>query len=469
MGAGEGESPIDDDWVGAVLDEGPPDDPYARSPHDVQADLANARRLADMFGDQLRHVVAWKKWLCWDGTRWLVDDTGEAVRYAKKVADSLPATVGKARTPTRSQTASGINAMLTLAATEPRIALAADQLDADPYLFNCANGTLDLRTGELHPHNRDDLLTKMAGAAYDPEAAGPEWVGFLERIQPDEAMREFLARLFGHAMLGKVVEHILAIFYGIGANGKTTLVEAVDNVFGDYGRPVDPGLPIDRGDVHPTGTAALFGLRLAVTHETDQGRSLAEGTVKRLTGGDRITARRMREDFWDFDPSHSIVMHTNHKPVVRGTDEGIWRRLRCVPFDVVIPEPERDGELPDRLALEADAILAWVVEGYRQWAEHGLDDPKAVTDATKSFRGESDMLAVFLEERCIANPHMTVKSSELFAAWVDWCKRENVDAGTQTAFSRDLSNRGYDKKKARGNNVWIGIGLYADEPNEEGH
>jgi putative DNA primase/helicase len=279
-------------------------------------------------------------------------------------------------------------------------------------------------------------------------------------------MRDFLARLFGHALLGKVVEHVLAILYGVGANGKTTLVEAVTGTFGDYARPIDPGLLIDRGDVHPTGVAALFGLRLAITHETDAGRRLAEGTVKRLTGGDKITARRMRENFWDFDPSHSIVMHTNHKPIVRGTDEGIWRRLRFVPFGVVIPEDEGDGKLPERLQLEADGILAWVVDGYRQWQDRGLAEPEQVTTATTAFRGESDMLGLFLEEKCRldAGPFATVQSSHLFAEWVTWCKRENVEPGTQTAFSRDMTDRGHDKKKdGLGRMVWAGIDLYRTE------
>ena len=276
-------------------------------------------------------------------------------------------------------------------------------------------------------------------------------------------MRDFLARLFGHALLGKVVEHVLAILYGLGANGKSVLVETVTKAFGDYARPVDPGLLIDRGDVHPTGTAALFGLRLAVTHETDAGRRLAEGTVKRLTGGDKITARRMREGFWDFDPSHSIVMHTNHKPVVRGTDEGIWRRLRFVPFDVVIPEHERDRNLPERLALEVDGVLSWVVAGYRQWQDRGLAEPEQVTTATASFRGESDMLRLFLDERCTTNPHSHVRSTDLFEAWQNWCKRENVAAGTHTAFSGDLVARGYDKGHSRVGKIWRGIGLYPDE------
>jgi putative DNA primase/helicase len=462
---------VDELWTLVRLDPPEVDDAQAResapqvATDDDQGDLANARCLVAKFGDQLRYVVPWRKWLCWDGARWAPDDTGQAWRYAKKMADTLPRRTAKGG-PARAQTAPGLGAMLQLAGTEPGIAVAPSALDPDPYLLNVRNGTLDLRTGQLRPHDRADLLTKVAGASYDPRAAAPEFVTFLVRIQPDPAMMEFFARLFGHAVLGKVVEHVLAIFYGVGANGKTTLVEAVTGALGDYARPVDPGLLIDRGEVHPTGTAALFGLRLAVTHELDAGRRLAEATVKRLTGGDKITARRMREDFWDFTPSHSLIMHTNHKPIVRGTDEGIWRRLRFVPFNVVIPEHERDPKLPDRLALEADGILTWIVAGYRQWQNRGLAAPEQVATATATFRGESDMLGLFIAERCRLNagPHATVQSSHLFASWCEWCRRENVDAGTQTAFSHELTDRGYDKKKdGLGRMVWTGIDLYADE------
>jgi len=430
---------------------------------DSEADLANARRLAATHGEHLRYVVPWKKWLCWDGRRWKLDETGEAARCAKAVADTLPKKT-KAGRPARAQTAAGINAMLALAATEPDIAVAPAMLDAKPHLLNVANGTLDLRTGQLRPHDPADLITKVCNAAYDPDAEAPEFAAFLRRVQPDEAMRGFLARLFGNALEGVVTEHVLPVFYGVGANGKTTLVETLAYVLGDYARPVDPGLLLARGEVHPTGLAALFGLRLALTHETDEGRRLSEATVKRLTGGDTITARRMHEDFWDFAPSHTIVMHTNHKPIVRGTDEGVWRRLKLIPFAVVVPPEEQDAKLPGRMRAEADGILAWAVAGHGEWQDRGLAEPGAVTAATSTYRSESDTLAAFLAERCMPNPHAHVRSAELFAAWVEWCRRENVDAGTHTAFSRNLQDRGYEKKRGTGGTkIWLGISLYADE------
>ena len=354
--------------------------------------------------------------------------------------------------------------MLTLAGTEEGIVVSPDDLDADPYLLNCRNGTFDLREGELRPHDPADLLTKMAGTAYDPAAEGRVFAAFLERVQPDPDMRGYLARLLGHALEGRIVSHVLPIFHGDGGNGKGTLIAAVLAALGDYADAADPELLTARTfDAHPTGTADLYGLRLAVLHESDHGRRLAEGTVKRLTGGDRLKARRMREDFWSFEPSHTFVMLTNHRPVVSGADEGIWRRLRLVPWDVVIPPAERDEELGDRLALERAAVLAWLVAGYHDWRARGLADPEPVTRATDAYRAESDALGRFLDQQCLTGPHYHVRSAELFAAWSKWCAAEGEDPGTQTAFSVALTNRGFDKRATKAANVWTGLGLASDD------
>jgi putative DNA primase/helicase len=459
---------------GEPPDDCPKCDPFNVDPNQPHTDLGNARRLVAAHGKTLRHVPSWRKWFVWDGARWARDITGEHHRAAKTVArhltedaqdlpdgDLRKALLNAAR---RAESAPGVRGMVELAATELGVALAPGQLDADPDILNTASGVLELDTGILRPHDPALNLTKVTAAAYDPDAEAPEFAKFLERIQPDAAMREFLARLLGHALSGRVREHVLPILYGVGANGKSTLVEVVRRLLGDYAATVDPGLLIDRGEVHPTGTADLFGLRLALTHESDQGRRLAEGTIKRLTGGDAITARRMREDFWSFEPSHSLVMVTNHAPVVTGTDEGIWRRLRIVPFEIVIPPDERDPDLPDRLDEERDGILRWLVEGYRSYLRCGLHEPAKVTAATKGYRDGSDMLGLFLDERCLTGPHLYVKSSELFAAWLTWCAKENIQAGSQKAFSDAIADRGFDKKKdGSGSMRWAAIGLASDE------
>lgn len=441
------------------------------------SDLGNARRLVAQYHNRLRHVPVWHKWLIWDGQRWTLDRTGEAPRSAKAIVTPLANRMRWAakkaiaekeqaalmRAAMRLESVNTIRAMLELAGTEIEVALAPEDLDGWPDLLNTSSGTLDLTTFEVSKHDPNMHLTKVTSAPYDPTAEAPMFTAFLERIQPDPDMREFLARLLGHTISGRVHEHLLAIAYGVGANGKSTLMELVREVLGDYAATTDPGLLIDRGDAHPTGIADLFGLRLALTHETDQGRRLAEGTVKRLTGGDRIRARRMREDFWEFDPTHSIVMVTNHRPVITGKDEGIWRRLRLVPFDEVIPPEERDADLPAKLRTEAAGVLRWLVEGYRSYLERGLDEPAAVTEATERFRKDADHIGLFLTEKCVLIPHVSIGSTALFNAWVKWCTAENIDAGTQTAFSIELSDKGFDKGKSHGSMVWKGIGLKSED------
>lgn len=438
-------------------------------------ELGFARRLVGKHGDELRYVVPWNRWLVWNGTRWAPDADGHVQRCMKVIAREIHTSLirdSKAdpdmlRAAKRAESSSGVKGALTLAATEPEIAITPDRLDAHPFLLNCANGVIDLRTGERLDHDPDLLLTKMAGAPYEPEAEGTVFAKFLERIQPDEDMRLFIRRLLGLSLEGKVTAHVLPIFYGDGANGKSTLTDAVMNALGDYADAADPDLLRARTfDAHPTGVADLFGLRLALLHESDAGHRLAEGTVKRLTGGDRLKARRMREDFWSFEPSHTFVMLTNHKPLVGGTDEGIWRRLRLVPFEVIIPGPERDEDLGDKLAEEAGAILAWLVGGYLDWRRYGLAEPDKVTEATQAYRAESDPLGRFLGERCLSMPAMHSGSSELFGAYEKWCAAEREDPGTPKAFADSLKAKGFESYKSHGLMRWRGVGLAAENSAE---
>jgi putative DNA primase/helicase len=442
-------------------------------PGEPWTELGYAHRLIHVYGDRLRYVPAWRRWLIWDGQRWAHDGTGQSARWAKVIARRLTtdalaepgeqerkAALALAR---RGESSAAIRGVLTLASTAEGIAVTPDDLDADPFLLNCANGTLDLRTGQLGEHDPAHLLTKMTRAAYDPGAAGSEFAKFLERVQPSSDMRRYLAQLTGHALEGRVVTHILPIHYGVGANGKSTYIDAVVDALGDYGDAADPELLTARDfAAHPTGVADLYGLRLAVLHESDHGRRLAEGTVKRLTGGDRLKARRMREDFWHFEPSHTFAMLTNHKPVISGTDEGVWRRVVLVPWDVVIAKEERDEQLGDRIKLELDAVLAHLVAGCLDWRANGFAEPDQVVKATAAYRAESDALARFIGQRCLTGPHWRIRSSELFTAWQKWCGAEGEEPGSQTAFSTDLTNRGFDKKHTEAGKFWTGLGLAGD-------
>lgn len=439
-------------------------------PDEPRTDLGYARRLVYVHGDALRYVPEWRRWLVWTGRRWERDATGEASRSMKAIArritrDALAggddAEIREAR---RGESAHAIAGALTLAGTEPGVVVAVKELDSDPFALNCANGTLDLTSMRLRPHDPADLLTKLTGCDYEPDAAGPQFDKFMERVQPDVEMRQYLARLLGHALEGRVTTHLLPIFCGQGANGKSTFVAALMAALGDYAAPADPDLLSARTfAAHPTGAADLFGLRLALLHETDQNRRLAEGTTKRLTGGDRIKVRLMRQDFWSFEPSHQFVMLTNHRPHVVGTDEGIWRRLRLVPWDVVVPAAEQDAELGVKLAAEAAAVLAWLVAGYRDWREGGtLAEPARVTAATAAYRRESDTLGRFLAQCCATGPRCTAGSTELYRAWSQWCDGEGVDPGSLTAFSTTLVERGFAKRHTRAGTAWSGLGLACD-------
>ncbi len=457
--------------IPASLDDLDGNDP---APDEPWTELGYARRLIHVYGGRLRYVPAWRRWLVWDGHRWAHDATGQAQRWAKVIArrlttgamaikDDEPERKAKISMARRGESAHAVGGALTLAGTEREIVVTPDDLDADPFLLNCRNGTLDLRTMELRSHNPADLLTKMTGAGYHPGATGQAFAKFLQDVQPDPEMRSYIARLTGHALEGRVVSHILPIHCGAGANGKSTYIDAVLAALGDYADAADPELLTARTfEAHPTGIADLFGLRLAVLHETDAGRRLAEGTVKRLTGSDRLKARRMREDFWHFSPSHTFALMTNHRPVVSGTDEGIWRRIRLVPWDVVIPPGQRDEGLGDRLKLELDAVLAHLVEGYQDWRERGLDDPDQVVKATAAYRADSDALKRFIDERCLPGPNFTVRSSDLFSAWSKWCAAEGIESGTNKAFSESLQKRGYETRRTNVGMMWGSLGLASE-------
>jgi putative DNA primase/helicase len=433
-------------------------------------DVGNARRLVLAHGHRFRYVNAWAQWLVWDGRRFRRDAKGEVVEAAKAVAGSLWARVpgaddvdrkALARWAAQSESAQRIEAMIKLARTEPGIAVEPDELDAHPWLLNVANGTVDLRTGELRPHRRQDLLTKLAPVDHDPGATCPTWTAFLARIMPDDDVRAFLQEVVGYALTGVTTEQILVFCFGQGANGKSTLTETLQAMVGDYGRQAEPGLLLARQDVHPTGVADLQGARLVVATEVEEGRRLGEATVKQLTGGDRIKARYMRADFFEFTPTHKLFLHGNHRPIVRGTDHAIWRRLRLIPFTVTIPREEQDKHLVSRLTHELPGILMWALQGCLRWQQHGLSQPAAVLAATSDYRSEMDVLGAFLEECCVVADRAYVSSANLYRAYQSWLDDNGERSVSQRSLGVALTERGFDRRKHGPDRRWhwFGIGL----------
>jgi P4 family phage/plasmid primase-like protien len=339
-----------------------------------RTDLGNAERLVDQHGRDLRYAAG-LGWLTWSGRRWRHDTDGEVVRRCKLTvrsiyseaaqapSDDLAGQLGKWAKASESSTR--IASAIELAKTERPVVVAADRLDADAWKLNVRNGTVDLRTGILHEHRREDLISKLAGAAYRPDATAPRFTAFLERVLPDPDVRAYVQRLAGCAAVGEVSEHVLPFLHGAGANGKTTLLDALRSLFGEYAIQLPSELLVAKRELSAgdqSAIAQLAGVRLATTIEVADGRRMAEVLVKELTGERRLRAKLMRRDHFEFDATHTILLAANHRPAVRGTDHAIWRRIHLIPFEVTIPADEQDTQLAGKLEAERDGILAWVVQ-----------------------------------------------------------------------------------------------------------
>ena len=403
-----------------------------------------------------------------DRTHWQIDLTGEVERRAKetirhmyKEADNIEdeeQRAAVAKFAARSETNRAISAMVELAKSEPGIPVLSDQLDRDIWLLNCKNGTLDLRTGELRPHNRKDYITRIIPTEYNPYADFEEWAKFLHRIMNDNAeLISFLQRAVGYSLTGSTREQCLFMLYGCGANGKTTFLEAISDVLAGYAQrtPTDTLLAKDTSGIS-NDIARLKGARFVVASEVEEGRKMAESLVKQMTGGEKMTARFMRAEYFEFKPHFKLWIGTNHKPVIRGTDHAIWRRIKLIPFNVTIPEPERDKELPNKLRKEKAGILNWAVMGCMDWLKDGLGEPEEVVKATGEYRSEMDVLTRFISDCCVTNTQKCTKSSELYRKYTEWSKDNGEFTLSQTKFSTRMQEKGFSKIRTSRGMVWEG-------------
>jgi P4 family phage/plasmid primase-like protien len=440
-------------------------------------DLGNARRLVRGHGADFHHCHPWRRDLVFDGRRWREDDTAQAERWTKDTVRRMYAEAageengdrreGLVQHALESEDAKRLRAMVSLARSEPGVPVLPADLDADPFLFNALNGTIDLRTGRLREHRREDLLTKLAPVEYDPDAPCPLWRKFLGRIlDGNEDLVAYLQRVVGYGLTGDVSEQSLWFFHGTGANGKSTFLLTVLAMLGDYGmQAVSDLLLVKNHEAHPTERADLFGRRFVATIETEEGKRLAEALMKQMTGGDKVRARRMRQDFFEFSPTHKIVLAANHKPVIRGTDHAVWRRIKMVPFTVTIPDEEKDKALPEKLKAELPGVLGWAVRGCLDWQRHGLGEPDEVRKATTEYQAEQDTVQGFLNECCFINSDARVKSSALLEAYHEWSGDRLM---TAPAFRERLKEKGYSAptRGTGGAYYWNGLGLQAKDRSE---
>ena len=460
----------------------PPEEIIDRSGEDREkgtsfTDTRNARRLVAKHGEQIRFDHTRGQWRLWDGTVWAHDETEQIMRHAKGVVRDMhkeirtwglePKEYREARHEVLKVESTGrLKSMCENARSD--VYATHKTWDNDPYLFNCANGTVDLRTGELLPHRPERWQSKIAPVPYEPDAKCPKWEEFLARIFGDDTeLIEFVQRSVGLSMIGEVLENILYVMWGTGANGKSTFLKVIMKVLGDYSRAAASDLLMYADNPqHSTAIAELRGVRMVATVETNAGGRISEATVKMLTGGDERNARFLFQDAFTYEPSDTFWLATNHKPVITGNSEGIWRRLKLIPFNVSIPKAEQDKKLPEHLRAEHAGILAWAVRGCLEYQKHGLTDPHAVHVATAGYRTEMDSLNAFLEESTVVQPGCRISSGELYKSYTAWCNEAGEKAATQRFLGLRLGERGFVRVRLSPSNRWAWEGLRLRLPHE---
>jgi putative DNA primase/helicase len=429
-------------------------------------DIGNGERLRVRHGRKMRYVKE-RGWLVWTGKAW-EEDRGQVDTWAKETARAIFAeavdcedqkqAVELFRHARNTANRSRRVAMVEACASEPGIPKKPADFDQDPWLLNVQNGIIDLRTGELRPHEPQAMLTKIAGTYYDPEADCPLWLRFLDRIfDGNPELIDFLQGAVGYSLTGNTIEQCLYFLYGSGANGKSTFTGAVQDMLGDYAQKTRAETFLQKhSDQIPEDVARLAGVRFALAAELTGGH-LNESLVKDLTGGDRLAARFLHHNTFEFKPVVKLWLYGNAKPTISETTEGIWRRVRLVPFTVIIPENERDGKLPEKLRTELPGILAWAVRGCLAWQREGLSTPAAVKLATDSYRQEQDEIGRFLAECCVCEDGKTATAGVLYQAYQKW-----GGGWSQRRFSQAMGDHGYktDGRDGAGRAIYRGVGLF---------
>lgn len=419
-------------------------------------------------GREIRYVAVWNKWFRWTGQLWAEEKTLLAFDLARTIADEAAASVEDAGAKGAKAIASAktVAAIAELARKDRVHATTETVWDTDPWLLNTPSGTIDLSTGQQTKHNPDDHLTKMTGVAPDDACKTPIWDEFLKTItRGDEDLQAFLKRISGYSLTGDTREHAMFFLWGTGGNGKGTFVNALTGCIGDYARttPIET-FTESKGDRHPTEIAALRGARMVTAQETEEGRRWAESRIKALTGGDKLAARFMRQDFFEFTPQFKLIIAGNHKPGLRSVDEAIRRRFHLVPFTANIPAAEKDLELGERLKAEWPGILSWMIDGCAEWQECGLAAPECVTSATAAYLEAEDAISAWIDDKCERTGADTIAA--LFASWKAWAEANGEFVGSSKRFSQSLEERGFERMRSKTSRMYAGLHVVQSEPTQ---
>jgi putative DNA primase/helicase len=453
-------------------------DPYPRT------DLGNAHRLVDRHGENLRWCEAWQTWLVWDGRRWARDPDLASERYAHETVEAMlrgavdipddDQRKAFLRFAITSQGRGRIQAMLGCARPFREVATVPDQYDVSDWSFNMASGTLDLRTGEHLGHRREDYLTQIVPVAFDPRARCPLWEEFLGTIfQKNEDLIGFIQRACGYALAGTSRERCMFVLWGSGDNGKSTFLELLRDLMGDYGHKMPKEVVTEmarRGGQANPDVAALRGKRFCYFSETTTGGRLSEAFIKELTGNEAIWARDLYEKGFNFVPQFKLFLATNHKPRIIDAGKAFWNRVRLIPFTYSIPRTEQDPALKDRLWEERSGILNWMLAGCREWLANGLQVPAIVEAATQEYREEQDTLAQFMAECCIVGPlPMQTRQKAVYDRYVAWCQETHERHIMRSKEFRDrMIDRGFRCEVSTGGFPYFyGLGLEVESNRED--
>jgi putative DNA primase/helicase len=432
-------------------------------------DTTNAFRLLGEYGKDIRYNALWKKWIVWDGKHWQMDDGylihDRGLKMIRGIYGELIKTADYRdrmdieKYAIQSESVRRRKAFVEAASWIPELNIKTDDLDTDPWLLNVDNGTINLRTGEIREARPEDLITKVARVAYDPAADCPVWKKFIMEIMNYNAeLIRFIQNAAGWGITGDTSEQVMFILFGSGANGKSTFLNTIMNLLGDYAIAANTDTFMKKpGEQISNDIARLRGTRFVTTTEAEQGKRLSEPLIKQITGNDRMTARFLYGEFFNFVPTFKIFMATNHKPTIRGTDYGIWRRIKLIPFTTRIEEERQDKHLEQKLMEEGPGILNWLLEGARRWCAEGLNTPAAITSATDEYRGEMDVIGNFIKERCLQGPGCAIRARELFKCYQDWCEENNERACSERFLGMRLKELGLEQKRHGDGRYWQGI------------
>ncbi len=435
-------------------------------------DVTNCDYFLKAYGDIIRYCITWNKFLFWNGTNWDIDTRGRVAERCKKFVHKmyrgmryitdrqLEAAFEKHLI--KSESFRRIQALEGLLKISEEIKVEDFELDRDNYLFNVEGWTLNLKNGRSKVPNAKDLITKKSRFIYEKDADCPVWKMFLMQIfNKDLQLIRFIQKAMGYALSGDVSEQCLFILWGTGANGKSTFLNVMLELFGDYALSTGIETFMKKNSEQSNDIARLKGMRLVTTSEIEQGRQISESLIKMVTGEDALTARFLYGEYFSFKPTFKIFMATNHKPKIRGADNGIWRRIKMIPFTVTIPPEQRDKNLTEKLIAENSGILNWLLKGYAMWKKEGLEEPPAVREANEEYRMDMDSVGTFVTD-CLeldASLQWRLPTNMLYQTYIKWCNKNNERIMSQKWLGMRMSEKGFKRVITNGQRLWCGLAV----------